>query len=337
MNEVPKMPQNTKGFCFAPNTPLKLSLQEKPLRALNAGETLIQNLFVGLNPVDYKLLDSFSPKKAGQIMGVDGVGIALTSYPNQEHNPIKIGQIYAYHTDLRSDGSFSTYSIVRSSALMPLVASLPLHIAASLPCPGLTAMQALHKVPLLTGRDVLVYGAGGALGRILLSLLVRQNARVSAVASKKHHSVLLAQGAWACYEYEEFCAQNLDSINGAIESVRNRFYAIFDTMGKASELVCLLGYYGHIVSILGRIEENAVRAFTFCPSLHEIALGAIHECGSEADFRRLRAQGEELFSLVLSGEILLPDIQIIDFAEIPQALSELKSAHLGRKFVAKVS
>lgn len=311
--------QTIRGYGFTGSEdPLKLALTEKELRPLKKGETLIKNSAAGLNPVDYKLLAGFSADQHDHIMGVDGVGIAVESGDPE----ISIGGRYAYHTDLRFDGSFADYTIVPSRALFPLPSSVSDVIAAALPCPGLTALQCLKKIRPTASQPVLVYGAGGAVGRILSSLLIDEGAQVFCVCSKRHHEELISRGAVCCIEYSE-----LDTL-----PERLRFYAVFDLARAGAALFPLLGYYGHYVSVLGRIEENPLPAFGICPSLHEVALGAIHRHGTRRDFDSLKRDAARLFTE--AAQLLLPPIETVPFSSLPQALSRLKSESTGRKFIA---
>ena len=93
-----------------------LALIEKPLRALEQGEVLVKNIAVALNPVDYKLLDFFGAAQEGQIMGLDGVGVVVES----RSEVVELGALYAYHADLRGDGSFADLTIMPEKALLPL-------------------------------------------------------------------------------------------------------------------------------------------------------------------------------------------------------------------------
>ncbi|MCI7765449.1 hypothetical protein [Helicobacter sp.] len=191
-----------------------------------------------------------------------------------------------------------------------------------MPCPGLSAYQAIQKIPNLFARDVLVNGAGGMLGKVLVSLLLLHGARVSIVSNKMHHKEFNNNGVYRCYDYTE--------------KINKKFYAIFDTTGKAETLLDCLEYYGHIVAILGRVDKNTIPAFSICPSLHEIALGAIHSYGSDFDFSMLVSNAMNLYRLSLEQKILLPKIKNIDFADIPKALKEIENGIKGIKFVAHI-
>lgn len=306
-----EIPKKIRGFAFRRDD---LVLIEKQLRELQDDEVLIKNTSISLNPVDWKV-----KKDNNIISGVDGVGIAIGSKDTR----IKYLSRYAYHCDLRYDGSFADYTIVKAKALIPISDSINDNLAASMPCPGLSAYQAIQKVPNLFARDVLVNGAGGMLGKVLVSLLMLNGARVSIISSKMHHEEYNNNGVYKCYEYTD--------------KISKKFYAIFDTTGKAESLLENLEYYGHIVAILGRVDRNTIPAFSICPSLHEIALGAIHSYGSDLDFSLLIANAMDLYKLSLEQKILLPKIKNINFDDIPKALKELKDGVKGVKFVANLN
>lgn len=306
-----------EAFCFQDNKLIKLDLA---INELKDDEVLIQNQAIGINPVDYKMLDIFDNSHNGQIMGVDGAGIAIKS-----NSPlIKLGSNYAYHTDLTKDGSFAKYTIVKANALIPMPQNLDFTLAAALPCAALTAMQSIAKVPSCVAKKVLVYGAGSFVGKIICSILAKKGAFVSAVASIKNHGDLYKYGVVKCYDYAN------------CNNFGDDYFAIFDTTANAKELVKLLKYNGHIVAILGRVEENPTKRFTKCPSLHEIALGAIHQHGNEDDFKELVNFGKYIFKKALNNELLLPKIIQYDFNDLALAVNDLSKGINGKKAVVVI-
>ena len=313
---------NLKGFCFSADTsPLSLNLQEKAIRDLSDDEVLVQNTAIGLNPVDYKLLASFDASRIGQVMGVDGAGIIIAS----KDPMVKLKARVAYHTNLNYDGSYATHTIVKKQALLYLPNDISDELAAVFPCPALTAMQAFQKVPKLKGKKVLVYGAGGAVGRFLSSFLLLKNAKITAICSPRHHKELLDFGVSECFDYKDF------------KGKEKAFYAIFDCFGLEypNDWLKYLSYYGHFVGILKRISANPLPSFGTCVSLHEIALGAIYSYGTKEDFILLQKNAKILFKNI--NKLLLPAIEIVDFKDIPKTLNRLKSQNEGLKFVAKIS
>jgi NADPH:quinone reductase-like Zn-dependent oxidoreductase len=247
---------------------------------------------------------------------------------------IKPGTRVAYHQSLARDGSFAEFCLLDAATVLMVPDALDDSAAASLPCPGLTAWQALDKVPGPYG-DVLVVGAGGAVGLLLMQLAVRRGCRVWATAATKHHSNLKTLGAVGVFDYRDAHWQlTLQTALG-----ERRLQAVFDTVSgeHAASLALLLGYNGHLVCIQDRQETAPLPAFSTAISLHEVALNSFHAHASLSDRQRLRQAGEQLFDDVLNGSLTLPRHQLFDFRKLPEALHALKQSGEGGKWVTRLN
>lgn len=313
--------------------PSQLERCVKTLPELGDEQVLVENRAIGLNPVDWKLMAGLSDAwQDNQIPGVDGMGIIAATGKNAGY--LRPGTQVAYHTDLRFDGSFARHTIVSAKALISVPDSVSDISAAALPCPGLTAWQAMHRIPQPAGENVLVSGAGGAAGGILTQLLAQAGAKVYVTASPRHHDALIARGAVRVFDYHDgLWTQALQRSLG-----EQALYAAFDTVNQQSalSLAALLGYYGHLVCIQDRIEQAPLPAFTSSISLHEVALAAIHPYGSHAQWGALVRAGEKMLGQIGRGQLVLPRIQSVAFNDIPQALEQLKQNNNGVKYVAVV-
>ncbi|PHM44905.1 Phthioceranic/hydroxyphthioceranic acid synthase [Xenorhabdus mauleonii] len=319
---------STKAWQWLQNPdPLHLSLGTKELPELKEHQVLIENHAVGLNPVDWKLLSGLSDNwEKYQIPGIDGMGVVIDTGKNVNH--IRLGTRVAYFADLNRDGSFSQYTIVDAKALLVIPNSLSDLSAAAFPCAGLTAYQAMSKVPFLAGKNVLVNGAGGAVGSLLCQLLVSKGAIVHAVASSHRHDFLRARGVKATYDYHQ--------PHWREELKQAPLYAAFDMVSNQSALFLapMLEYYGHLVCVQDRVESAPLAAFTTCISLHEVGLGAIYTYGNDYQWNQLVKEGEALLQQISRGELMLPKIKTIAFEEIPTALNLLLQKNEGTKYVA---
>lgn len=323
-----------KSWCWQQQgEPTELVLRENRIRELGDNEVLIQNTVIGLNPVDWKLIEYGHPLwTAGFVPGVDGAGIVLAVGRSMTH--IRIGARVCYHTDLSQDGSFSTHTIVPGYALMHIPDKVSDFTAAAFPCPSLTAWQAFCKVPDVKDQDILVSGAGGSVGYILTQLLLHQGARVYVTTGEKHHAEYLKMGVAKAIDYKE-----VDSKDKIISTLQgNLFKAVFDTVKgeHAASLAPLLGYYGHLVAIQDRVEKAPLSAFTTCISLHEIALGAIHRHGSRKQIAELMQDGERLLDKIGNGTLKLRQQSVDDFENLPRHLAEMKKNNTEVKYIIKV-
>lgn len=308
-----------------------LELIRKPLVQPQPGQVLVANRAVALNPVDWKIIEWGHPAwQTGHVPGVDGMGVVAAVGAGV---PIKPGTRVAYHQSLEHDGSFAEYCLLDAATVLIVPEALDDGIAAAMPCPGLTAWQALEKVPGARG-DVLVVGAGGAVGLLMLQLAVQRGFRVWATAAPKHHSRLKALGAVDVFDY-----RTTDWQQALLTALgERRLHAVFDTVSgaHAARLAPLLGYNGHLVCIQDRQETAPLPAFSTAISLHEVALNSFHAHASLSDRHALRHCGEQLLQGVLNGSLSAPTERIFDFNALPQALKALKAGGEGGKWIARL-
>nr|WP_243717925.1 alcohol dehydrogenase catalytic domain-containing protein [Pseudomonas aeruginosa] len=176
-----------------------LHLLRKPLPTPGPGEVLVANRAIALNPVDWKIVEwGHAAWSQDHVPGVDGVGRVVATGAGCD---LALGSRVAYHQWLGRDGSFAEYTLLDADALLALPGGLDEARAAALPCPALTAWQALEKVPGGGPRDVLVVGAGGAVGLFLAQLAVRRGWRVWATAATEHREPLLGLGVLGVFDY----------------------------------------------------------------------------------------------------------------------------------------
>lgn len=98
-------------------------------------------------------------------------------------------------------GSWAEKFIAAADHVAPVPSEVPMTVAAALPVPALTADQALDAVTVRPGETVLVHGAGGVTGGVLVKLAADRGARVIATASRADR--LLALGAVQVLDYHE--------------------------------------------------------------------------------------------------------------------------------------
>lgn len=318
-----------KAWCLIEKgEPKDLVLKEIELAELGDDELLIENKFIGLNPVDWKLIKGgHNEWKENHIPGVDGSGIVINKGKNVQ---TEIGTRVCYHTDLSKRGSFSTHTIIKDKTFLIVPETINDATAAAFPCPGLTALQAYQKTPSLANKKVLVNGAGGSVGFILTQLLINNGAEVYVTASPKHHAEFYKLGVVKAIDYQ--------NENWKEELSENLFSAIFDmTSAKNTpSLFDLIAYNGHVICIQGRIDVNPLPGFTKCVSLHEIALAAFHKFSTPEQTEQLMKDGELLLNSVGNGKIKLRPIITADFEQLNEFLQEMKDEGSSEKRVVKI-
>lgn len=73
-----------------------------------------------------------------------------------------------------------------------------------------------------------------------------------------------------------------------------------------------------------RLEAPATPAFGPALSLHEVALNALHDWGSDAQWRELAAAGERAWADLRDGRLRAQDVEPWPLEKLPQALAALK-------------
>jgi NADPH:quinone reductase-like Zn-dependent oxidoreductase len=94
-----------------------------------------------------------------------------------------------------ADGAFAEVAASRQGRLAALPADVPATAAAAVPTAGTTALHALRSGRVVAGSRVLVLGAGGGVGSLLVQLAVRAGADVTAATSRDKLAAVGALGA----------------------------------------------------------------------------------------------------------------------------------------------
>ncbi|WP_138473426.1 alcohol dehydrogenase catalytic domain-containing protein [Poseidonocella sp. HB161398] len=300
--------------------PHGLALAERPVAPPRPGEVLVRNAVIGLNPVDWKVLGS-DTWRPGKVPGCDGAGIVIAA--GADVPGAWLGQRVAYHTWLGGRGSFAETTPVAARALLPVPAALDLEVAASVPCPGLTAWLALGKLPAQPG-ILLVAGAGGGVGTYLVPLAIRAGWKVTAQCHPRHHDRLVAQGAAV--------------LPWNAELPRAAYGAAIDLRGPeaAAGLFPHLRANGHLVCIQGRVGGWGGEAFARCISLHEVALGALHVHGDARDWHALRRAAAGIFDDLVTARLAPEPALARDFECLPAHLQALKDRDFSGKALIRV-
>jgi NADPH2:quinone reductase len=93
-------------------------------------------------------------------------------------------------------GAWRTHVVVRADHVVPVPAGLDAGMAAAATMNGVTAWQMVHEVARVrAGQTVLVHGASGGVGTLLVRLAVGAGARVLGTASAPKHDAVRALGA----------------------------------------------------------------------------------------------------------------------------------------------
>jgi NADPH:quinone reductase-like Zn-dependent oxidoreductase len=104
---------------------------------------------------------------------------------------------------LRGQGSWAAQHLAVAEHIALVPPGVSWDAAAALPVPALTADQALAGLDIHPGQSVLVHGAGGVTGSLLVQLAAHRGGRVIATAGPGSAARVRAQGAATVLDYHD--------------------------------------------------------------------------------------------------------------------------------------
>jgi NADPH:quinone reductase-like Zn-dependent oxidoreductase len=126
-------------------------------------------------------------------LGVEAAGVVLAAGGCAR---VSVGdEVMAHAAPLRHQGTWAERALVAADTVAPKPRTASWDEAAAFPVPALTAAQALDSIGVLPGQRVLVTGAGGVTGGLVVHLALAQGAAVIATAGPESLRRLEALGA----------------------------------------------------------------------------------------------------------------------------------------------
>jgi NADPH2:quinone reductase len=186
------------------------------LPPLATGEALVRVEAAGLNHAETLIRSGTYTVRLPfpYPLGGEGSGLVVAAGPE---TPISVGTRVCWAAVL---GSCANFVVAPASMLAPIPDGLSFDAAASLAVAGLTA-GGLARVWPLKGSEAVVWGAAGAVGRMLVAILAGQQVKVIGIASGKRVDAVRAAGA-------------AHVIDRAVEDVRESVHAYTSGRGAAA-------------------------------------------------------------------------------------------------------
>jgi len=282
---------------------------------LQAGEVLVKNFFLGINPVDYKIREGEYPEvkqeKLPLTLGrevaglIEKVGPGVSTFKEGDRVFGMIG----------ADGGYAEYSRVPAKHLALIPAELDWPAAAGVPLAGHTAWQALvEHGHIEQGQKVLIHGGTGGVGHFAVQFAKVKGAEVYATASTDSLPFLQELGVDRAIDYK----------TERFEDICKDFDLVIDLIGGETQARSwqVLGEGGRLISTL-----------TMPDAHHPQAAG---KTGARfiADPR-----GEELTEiagLIAAGNVQVYIARTFELEEAAQALDFLANGHVQGKVVLRV-
>jgi NADPH:quinone reductase len=259
-----------------------------------------------MNPLDQAIasgaFSEFLSVTFPLILGVDVAGVIEAVGDGRA--PYSVGD-RVFGQLLDSSGSYADYAAVAADATVATVPdSLSSEVAASLPTPGVTALQLARSLEPLAAKTVAVVGAGGVVGGFLTQLLVASGARVLAVALPPQADRVRGHGA---QEVIEATATPTDRIRRAAPDGVDVLVDLVNDADRFPLLTEVIRSGGTAVSTryAADIDDLATKNIQGVNFLVHV---------TTADLQTVAA-------LTASGELIPPPIRTVRFEDVPDLLN----------------
>ncbi|MGD8166632.1 NADP-dependent oxidoreductase [Herbiconiux sp. P16] len=280
------------------------------------GEVTIEVRAAGINPADFKRVAYGTDRSQLPMpVGYECSGVLTAVGPDTEIGSGG-GAVGDEVLAFRVRGAYATALTVRASDVFAKPASLPFEDAACLLLAGTTAAEMLHVTGVKAGDTVLVHGASGAVGVMVLQQAALLGARVIGTASERNFDVVRRFGGEPIAYGPGLEQRVTDAAPGGID-------AALDTAGTAEAVDTSLA----LVSDRERIVSIAAAGRAAADGFHAIG-GSMPASTVFRDGVRAR-----LIDLAGRGELVVPIARTYPLSEARAALAELKGQHPGGKLV----
>lgn len=170
-----------------------LIIHQRPIPAPEKGQALVQMLATGVSFAEQSMRRNRYPAqpKFPFVPGYDLVGVVTAVGPGGDRRLIgrRVGAV-------TKTGGWSTHLLLDARDLVPVPTDLDPGEIETMLVNGITAWQMLHRAAKIKpGQTILVHGASGGVGCILLQLARHAGVRVIGTGSPRNHDILRALGA----------------------------------------------------------------------------------------------------------------------------------------------
>jgi len=173
--------------------PEALSVIEQPLPDPGSGQVRVSTRAIGTNPFDHKSYSGgfgTDPAELPIALGSEAAGVV--DAVGEGVQGVAVGdEVIAFS----ASGAYTTDLVTDLEKLTPKPGPLPWEQAAGLLATGTTAWHALAATGVSSGDTVLVHGAAGGVGQMVLQLARLRGIAVVATASERNHALLTSLGA----------------------------------------------------------------------------------------------------------------------------------------------
>jgi NADPH:quinone reductase-like Zn-dependent oxidoreductase len=158
----------------------RLNYEEAPLPVIGLSQVLAKVRYAGVNPIDWKIregsMKDFRPARFPLTLGQDFAGEIVTG----DTSHFQAGErVFGF-----GDGTYAEFTAATITLLAAIPEKVDFAVAAALPTPGVTALQAIRDyVQPKPGSRILIQGAAGSVGSLATQIAKLWGAQVIGTAS----------------------------------------------------------------------------------------------------------------------------------------------------------
>lgn len=296
-----------------------LSVLDEQLGEPGPGQVRVDVRAAGVNPVDHKLYGGMFGQDPSQLpmrLGSEASGVvsAVGEGAAGPAGPVQVGdEVIVY----RAPGAYAEQLLVDAGVVLPKPAAMTFAQAAGLMLTGTTAVHMLVATGVGHGDTVLVHGAAGGVGLMVVQIAKARGAHVIGTASVGNHEALQRYGVTPV-EYGDGLVERIrelsEDVTVALDCVGSD-----EAVDASLELVADRGRIATIAAF-GRAPEAGIKALGGGP-------------GADAGTAVRAAARLELVSLVEEGQLEVTVAATFDLADVAAAHLSVQENHTHGKVV----
>ncbi|HEY8717351.1 NADP-dependent oxidoreductase [Pengzhenrongella sp.] len=297
--------------------PEVLSLIDAEPGSPGPGQLLLEVRAAGVNASDWKSYTGAygtDPSSLPMRLGHEAAGVVLGVGPDVEG--ISPGdEVIAY----RAAGAYAERIVIRAAAAVHKPPILGWEKAGGLLLTGVTAMHTVVATKVGPGDTVLVHGAAGGVGSMVVQIARARGARVIGTASIANHEYLLDVGATPVAYGPGLEARVRAAAHGRPVNVA------IDTVGTNEALDC------SVAVVADRQRIATIAGFAHGAGLHILLLG--NGPGADPGTEIRRAAKQKLVDLVVAGKLNVRVGATYPLADVAKAHRAGLDGHVDGKMV----
>jgi len=326
----------TEIMMTARGGPEVLAVRRRALPPPAAGQAVVRVEAAGVSFAERQMLRGryFAQPGFPFVPGYDVVGIVVEVGPNVRD--VAVGQRVAA---LTQTGGWADHVVLPADALMPVPAGLEPADAVAVVTNGVTAWQMVHRVARVrAGQAVVVHGAAGGVGSLLVQMAILAGARVIGTGSAARHDAIRALGAIPLdYRADDVPARVRELAPGGVAAVFDHVAGpglddSWRMLARGGTLVC----YG----VASALNARGHRLLPFVPLLARLLRWNALPNGRGATFyfvmrwpKLFRPDLARVLSLLAEGRITSNVSRTFPLEQAADALRLLESGEVGGKIV----